>query len=237
MTFNKKLALVCALGLALIVLISMAGCGEVTAASDPGADGAAGKVEAQADGGTGGEMTKLDVGAAGAAGATVTFGKPLGAGCATDGECASTICDGASRACCDGRSDVCSSCIGGYKTPVPDGVATCGVCEAGVLQPSLDGTACGTSVCGGPIQSTGEGTLPAQGVACEGSGARMESSYCYYPTATNSTCHAGACIAANIDCTSFVCPVGCTKLYSECDLPATGTAMCVCYDTNRRKCS
>lgn len=62
--------------------------------------------------------------------------RPLGAGCTTDTQCASSICAKASPTatsgmCCNGRPDGCNTCVGGYVTP------------------GADGMACGTSLCGG----------------------------------------------------------------------------------------
>jgi hypothetical protein len=235
MTFNKKLALVGIIGIAIIILVSMAGCGEVTA-SDPGADGGAGaggKIETRADGGAAGEMTKLDGSAAGAAGTTVTFGRPLGAGCSADAQCGSSICDGVSHACCDGRTDACTVCTGGYKTPVPDGASACGTCRAGVLTDIVpDGTSCGAT-CGGMTFPTGFGNST------------------YTTTASNSTCHAGACVAETVDCSMKSCPSDCTKMYLGCFVNSQGSAestssggqeavagaACRCVDTSGNFCS
>ena len=130
------------IGVALVLVISIAGCGDVTL-DTPHADGGAGAVEVGAemrgDGAAGAEMTKLDGGAAGAGGiggaagtdaggAAGAPGRPLGAGCSLDNQCGSGICataiDG-SHTCCDGIPDACTTCVGGYKVPRSDGTG-CG---------------------------------------------------------------------------------------------------------------
>jgi hypothetical protein len=228
-----KTALYIVGGLAIILAIACAGCGSVELATD---------VDGGAAGSAGGpvEMTKLEGGTAGAGGvggAAVTSGRSLGAGCVSDVECGSNICDNASRTCCDGRSDTCNTCVGGYKTPVKNGSVTCGVCEGGVLMPSQDGTPCGTSTCGGEIQPAGTGPLPTAGIPCQGiGGEKSYSTSCYYPTAINSACRAGVCVEVSTDCTVIACPAGCTKKYSACYATSTRGAVCYCVDSNYQSC-
>lgn len=258
---KTKLAVVTIIGIALIFIISIAGCGSVTAVEADAGSAGTGTTGTSGAAGTVAESdASHDVFAmTGAAGIGPTR-RPLGAGCSVDAECGSGICTsagdtttggttaggttaGGTKTCCSGRSDTCNTCVGGYKTPVPNGPVTCGVCENGMLQPLQDGTACGTSTCGGTEMATGENPLPPPGTLCQGGGNKVGvgySIYCYYPTATNSTCHAGVCVAADTDCTSIVCPAGCTKRYSACYINArssTGSADCRCVDTALQICS
>jgi hypothetical protein len=110
-----------------------------------GTTGAAGA--AAGTGGTGGAAA----GTGGPAGSAGTIGvmhdggmagsgsdpRPLGAGCTGDGQCASNVCAKAQPSdnvgtCCNARPDQCSTCVGGYVTPVEDGKT------------------CGEAFCGGP---------------------------------------------------------------------------------------
>lgn len=241
---NKKLVLVAVIGIAIVFVVSIAGCGSVVseAEADAGSAGT-GAAGTAAESDASHDVFAMTTGAAGIG----PTRRPLGAGCSVDAECGSGICttagDTGTKTCCSGRSDTCNTCVGGYKTPVLNGPVTCGVCESGMLQPLQDGTACGTSTCGGTEMATGAGPLPAPGTLCQGGGNKVGvgySIYCYYPAATNSTCHAGVCVAADTDCTSIVCPAGCTKLYSACYInarSATGSADCRCVDTNHQICS
>lgn len=55
-------------------------------------------------------------------------GRPLGAGCSEDMQCGSNICVAVdvSSVCCDARPvDACTTCVGGYATPLKDG-SVCG---------------------------------------------------------------------------------------------------------------
>lgn len=132
-------------------LAGLVGCGSVDGqmSKDAGAGGAGGATGEAIDGG------KDVVSAGGAAGAVATggvggaAGRPLGAGCASDDQCGSGICttSASGQTCCDGRSTVCTSCVGGYQTAMPDGtqcgtptcdststVATNYACTAGACQ-------------------------------------------------------------------------------------------------------
>lgn len=201
-----KTTLVGVVGVGLIILISIAGCGGVDLTGldpDAGAASAAGHdaLAMQIDGG--------GAGATGAAGTVGTEKRPLAAGCSADDQCGSGICaatsDG-SRACCTGRPDACNTCIGGYKTPIADGAVTCGTCRAGELVALLpDGTKCGES-CGGTVLPTGFGNSS------------------YTTLAMNSTCRAGVCTETVTDCAQKACPSDCTKMYLGCFVNSQGSA-------------
>ena len=226
------------------ILVLVAACGNVTATSGGGGAGSAGSAGAASAKDAGPEHA----GSTGSGGTTIVDAadgvpaRPLGAGCSADTDCGSGICDlNGSHACCDGRPDACNTCVGGYKTPVQNGSVECGVCEGGTLIPLQDGTACGTSECEGTPQPTGQEPLPPAGIACLGSDAKSYSTDCYYPTATNSTCRAGVCLAASTDCSTVACPANCTKKYVGCYLNYNGNAAngarCYCVDTNYQICS
>ena len=140
-------------GILLGVAVGLIGCGAVDAKnSDAATDGVAagtGGAEAGAAGGSGGEALSAGgrsgnagVEAGAGSGGAPDPGRPLGAGCTTNAQCGSHICDDATQACCDKRpSDTCGACIGGYFTPKPDG------------------TSCGALSCGGPrVMVPGEPT-------------------------------------------------------------------------------
>jgi hypothetical protein len=137
------------LAILLGVTAGILGCGSVDTMATR--DGAAGAPEIEAGGGggagaagmmtgapgTGGMDTAGTGGAAGAAmGGMKGEGRPLGAGCAADDDCASAVCTTAASGqhmCCDARSTACIACVGGYQAPLPDGTR-CGT-------PACDSTA------------------------------------------------------------------------------------------------
>jgi hypothetical protein len=190
--------------IAIAISVLALGCGSVSAVhSDAGADsgsaagaegggthGGGGTSGAAGGGGLGGTVvTTGGGGGAGAAGGA--NGRALGAGCTDDSQCSSGICGKASASdtsgtCCTGRPTSCSSCVGGYLTPVEDGTAVlCATCESGQAVNLADGTACGT------------GTSGARPPSCNG---LIGSDY---------RCSAGACVlGANVDCSTFVCSSG-----------------------------
>ena len=244
MTFQAKLALVGIIGLCIMFMVCVAGCGGVELMpQDDGGTAGAGDVTPDAgtdvlasragagghDGVAGGAGVSGAAGAAGGAGGALA-GRPLGAGCTDDTDCGSGICAKASLTdttgvCCDGRPDACNTCMGGYKTAVNDGPVACGVCEHGTLLPMQDGTACGSS-CAGPKMLSGFGPTAT-----------------YQTLAVNSTCHAGVCVPVTTDCSTMTCPAGCMKQYLGCLLNVMGGdgfnspgAACFCVGTNGDIC-
>jgi hypothetical protein len=83
-----------------------------------------------------------------AGGAAGSPGRPLGAGCSTDDQCTSNICDSATSMCCSGQADICNTCIGGYLTP------------------KKDGTSCGGGLCDGVAPYVGERSCTATNYVC-----------------------------------------------------------------------
>jgi hypothetical protein len=146
MTTKTKLVLVLVAGFAVIILCSIAGCGEVTTTDMPGdgAGGAAGSVELHGDGGAAGEMMKLDgsgtagVGGAGGEGGVGGMGGAGGAPGAggASGEGGAAGAGGSPTPC---TPDACNTCVNGVKTPMADG-ASCG---------PADGTCDGVAPFGG----------------------------------------------------------------------------------------
>jgi hypothetical protein len=122
MTFNAKLALIGIIGIAIIVLCSIAGCGEVTMVDMPADGGAAGSVELRGDGGVAGEMMKLDgsgaAGAGGVGGAAGTGGRGGAAG--TPPACV---------------PDACNTCVDGQTKQLADGTR----CNTASTQDTCDG--------------------------------------------------------------------------------------------------
>ncbi len=207
-----------ALGVLLIVLVcALPGCGDVTVMTDDGGVAGGGGGGAGGDGGSAGHVTVMADGGAGSGGATGGVGgaagtggstggasgttgaggsagtggspgRPLGAGCVSDSQCGSNICDGASHACCNGKADVCNACVGGYLTPVTDGT-TCGTplacvgtdrtwhaCSAGGCVQKI--VQCAKAIChkdGTPIQGCLQGGCDLGDDPC----------YCYAGTSGN----------------------------------------------------
>jgi hypothetical protein len=233
MTTKTTLVLVLVAGFAVIILCSIAGCGEVTTTDMPGdgAGGAAGSVELHGDGGAAGEMMKLDgsgtagVGGAGGAGGAA-LGRPLGAGCSVDTECGSSICDGASHACCNGHADSCNTCVGGYLVSAADGasVDVCTECRGGKVTYKAEGTACGGApTCGGPKVTT-------NGYAANSLGFEYR-------------CNTGVCTQTQVvDCSTYKCPGSCPTgapgcfTYDSNGVP-TGHASCWCVNSGNGLCT
>lgn len=133
-------------GIAIGILFGLVGCGGVDDRGLGDASGAGGTVVTHPDAGvdsgagTGGAGGTTVTGTGGAAGDP---GRPLGAGCTTDDQCGSGICDSATSVCCSGRADSCNTCIGGYLTPKKDGTS-CGIaCNGSAFTQST----CQTGVC------------------------------------------------------------------------------------------
>lgn len=136
--------------------------GTVITHPDAGIDSGAGT------GGTGGTAV---TGTGGVAGAP---GRPLGAGCTSDDQCGSGVCDGATSMCCSGRADSCNTCIGGYLTP------------------KKDGTSCGGGLCDGVAPFVGERSCTATNYVCV-------SGTC--TTTTVNCCVQNGCAAGQAACT------------------------------------
>ncbi len=173
MNFQTKLTLVGIIGLCIIFIVCIAGCGGISLVGLDDASSPDAGVGVHADGGvagtTGAAGTTVDAGgAAGTTGSAGTAGaaggavvRPLGSGCTADAQCGSGICvkdnpAAASGSCCDGRTDACTQCVGGYKVPRSDGTG-CGpemcdgtdrkwnLCKAGVCTAQV--VQCATALC------------------------------------------------------------------------------------------
>jgi hypothetical protein len=178
------------IAISLGLLVGLMGCGSVDARvdADGGTGGAGGAGDAvvvgTADAGTGGSGGTTIDGAAGSP------GRPLGAGCTTDGQCGSGVCDSATSMCCSGRADSCNVCTGGYLTP------------------KKDGTSCGGGLCDGVAPYVGERSCTATNYVCM-------NGVC--STTTVNCCEQNGCTTGQAACTGSaedpsqptVCTAGC----------------------------
>lgn len=140
--------------------------------------------------------------------------RPLGAGCAADGQCASGVCanaSGGTKQCCDGKPSACSPCVNGFLTALSDGETAdgCARCTGGRTSNINEGGSCGAhATCGGPMFSSGFG----------------DGTSLYSTVATNFVCHSGTCTSTAVDCTAKTCP-GCpNKQYLGCFVDSSGSA-------------
>lgn len=98
--------------------------------------------------------------------------RPLGAGCTTNDQCTSSVCaknagDSAGM-CCDHPNDECTTCVGGYNTPVLDGTK-CGAGSCDTSMRHATNKVCQSGVCGETVSDccAGCGTTPG---SCSGDG-------------------------------------------------------------------